>query len=146
MAKTLWVQANRFDRKVILSEADQSHPGTHEIFIVGYEDPRFDADGNPVIPANPAIEVGDTPGVRQRIAEKDLIEVSGPSRLTAQPRIQTVASPTEALGSDVADRLAAAGYDNEESIRDASDEELRAIPGIGDATFRRIRAAYPAEA
>jgi hypothetical protein len=84
MANTIWVQANRFDRKVILSEADEQHPTpNHEVYIVGYEDPRYDADGNQ-IEANPAIEVGDTPGVRQRIAEGDLKIVSGPqARLTA---------------------------------------------------------------
>jgi hypothetical protein len=110
MPKTLWVQANRFDRKVILSEADQAHPGTHEIFIVGYEDPRFDADGNPVIPANPAIEVGDTPSVRQRIAEKDLIEVSAP----AAPKITLTAAERERQAAERAaqkqaedDRIAA---------------------------------------
>lgn len=76
---TIWVQAQRHDRKVIVSEYDEQHPtANHEIYIVGYEDPRYDADGNEVTPANPAIEVGDTPGVRQRIAEGDLKIVSGP--------------------------------------------------------------------
>lgn len=77
---TIWVQAQRHDRKVIVSEYDEQHPtANHEIYIVGYEDPRYDADGNEVTPANPAIEVGDTAGVRQRIAEGDLKVVSGPS-------------------------------------------------------------------
>lgn len=84
MAKTLWVQAVPRPenlRKVVLSEADAAHPtSTHEVFIVAYEDPRMDADGHPVEPANPPIEVGDTPGVRGRIAAGDLIEVSAPKK------------------------------------------------------------------
>ena len=79
MANTIWVEALTRDRKVILSEADESHPTpNHEIWIVGYEDPRFDADGNPIVPANPPLEVGDTPGVRACIADKTLAIVSGP--------------------------------------------------------------------
>jgi len=75
---TLWVQATRTDRKVIVSEADEQHPTpNHEIFIVGYPDPRYDADGKQ-IEANPPIEVGDTALVRQRIADGDLRLVSAP--------------------------------------------------------------------
>jgi hypothetical protein len=81
MANTLWVQAVPGDRKVIVSEYDESHPGNHEAWIVAYEDPRFDADGNPVEPANAPVEVGDTPLIRQRIAEKVLQEVSSPAQL-----------------------------------------------------------------
>lgn len=86
MANTLWVKANRTDRKVIVSEYNDLHPtDNHEVFIVGYEDPRVDADGNAVAPANPPIEVGDTPLVRQRIAEKDLVEVGKPA---AEPKAE----------------------------------------------------------
>jgi hypothetical protein len=76
---TIWVQALTHDRKVIASEYDEAHPTpNHEIYIVGYEDPRFDADGNAIEPANPPIEVGDTALIRQRIAEKVLAVVDGP--------------------------------------------------------------------
>lgn len=144
--KTIWVQALTRDRKVILSEYDESHPTpNHEIWIVGYEDPRVDADGNAIEPANPPIEVGDTPGVRLAISQQLLAIADAPMarQQAARPSVQTVASPTSVLGADVADRLAAAGYDTEDSIREASDDELRAIPGIGDATVKRIRAFYP---
>ena len=83
MAKTLWVKANptpENTRKVILSEADAAHPGNHEIWIVAYEEPRFDADGNPVEPANPPVQVGETPGVRAALASGDLIEGDAPAR------------------------------------------------------------------
>ena len=79
MAKTLWVQAVPTEtnmRKVVLSEADEAHPTpNHEIWIVAYEDPREDSEGNPVTPANPPIHVGDTPGVRAALASGDLVEV-----------------------------------------------------------------------
>jgi hypothetical protein len=89
MAKTLWVRAVPTEantRKVILSEADEAHPGTHEVWIVAYEDPRFDADGNPVEPANPQVQVGDTPGVRKAIMDGDLVEVDAPMARQAAAR------------------------------------------------------------
>lgn len=88
MANTIWVQALTRDRKVILSEADQAHPTpNHEIWIVGYEEPRFDADGVAIEPANPPIEVGDTPGVRKCIGDQTLALVEhGPmARQQAAP-------------------------------------------------------------
>jgi hypothetical protein len=89
MPKTLWVQANPTKtniRKVILSEADPSHPTpNHELWIVAYEDPRFDADGNPVEPANPPIRVGDTPGVRAALQAGDLIEADAPRQAHREP-------------------------------------------------------------
>lgn len=90
---TLWVQALTRDRKVILSEVDEQHPTpNHEIWLVGYEEPRFDADGNEIVPANPAIEVGDTPGVRKCIADQTLALVSGPgSRLAIAAERETQA-------------------------------------------------------
>jgi len=55
------------DRHVVLMEADELHPLTdnknHEVFIVGY-------------PGEENIyEVGDTPGVRAKIASGELVEV-----------------------------------------------------------------------
>ena len=97
MANTLWVQARPSEtttRKVVLSEYDPAHPGTHEAWIVAYEEPRVDADGNAVEPANPPIEVGDTPAVRARIADKSLVEVRGPS---AQLKVDTGESTPRAV-------------------------------------------------
>ena len=90
MANTIWVQALTRDRKVIVSEADPLHPTpNHEIWIVGYEDPRIDADGNPIEPANPPIEVGDTPLVRRAIGDQLLAIVDKPLAR------QQAAAPTE---------------------------------------------------
>lgn len=88
MAKTLWVKANPKPenlRKVILSEADEAHPGTHEVWLVAYEEPRVNADGDPVEPANPPTQVGDTPGVRAALASGDLVEVDAPKAAKAAP-------------------------------------------------------------
>jgi hypothetical protein len=83
MAKLIWVQAQPNEsnlRKVVLSDADLAHPtDNHEVWIVAYEDPRFDADGNE-IEANPPVQVADTPGVRKAILAGDLAEVSAPSK------------------------------------------------------------------
>lgn len=99
MVNTIWVQALTRDRKVILSEADELHPTpNHEIWLVGYEDPRFDADGKEIVPANPPIEVGDTPGVRHAISDKLLAIVDAPTarqqgaRETAQERKDRLAA------------------------------------------------------
>ena len=75
------------DRHVILMEADDLHPlqdnGTHEVFLVGYpnEDNIYD--------------VGDTPGVRAKIASGELVEVG---------RQQSARTETE---SERGERLAA---------------------------------------
>jgi hypothetical protein len=143
MAKTLWVQANPTEantRKVILSEADEAHPGTHEVWIVAYEDPRFDADGNPVKPANPPIEVGDTPGVRAALNAKDLIEVSAPAKASESARSAGLTPNEDAALARDYPMLSAAGFTSVEHVRRASDEELLAVEGVGPATLKRLRA------
>lgn len=90
---TIWVQALTTDRKVILSEYDPAHPGDrHEAWIVGYPD-RNEDSGEPRT-GNVPIEVGDTALVRQRIAEKVLVEVASPmAKQSAAPKTPT--SPKE---------------------------------------------------
>lgn len=52
------------DRHVILMELDDLHPtDNHEIFLVGYPNEKNEYD------------VGDTPGVRAKIASGELVEV-----------------------------------------------------------------------
>lgn len=101
--KTIWVQALTRDRKVILNEIDESHPTpNHELWIVGYEDPRFDADGDAIEPANPPIEVGDTPGVRLAISQQLLaiVEHGGMARQSAE----TPQQREERLAAEAAER------------------------------------------
>jgi hypothetical protein len=42
-------------------------------------------------------------------------------------------------GQETADRLIAAGYGTPEAVAQASDEDLRAIKGVGEATLKRLR-------
>jgi DNA uptake protein ComE-like DNA-binding protein len=46
----------------------------------------------------------------------------------------------ESLGSDVVESLVAAGYDTPDAVAAASDKDLEALPGIGEATIKKIRA------
>jgi hypothetical protein len=46
----------------------------------------------------------------------------------------------ESLGSDVVESLTAAGYDTPDAVAAASDKDLEALPGIGEATIKKIRA------
>lgn len=58
------VPDSQADRHVILMEADDLHPtDNHEIFLVGYPGEKNEYD------------VGDTPGVRAKIAGGELVEV-----------------------------------------------------------------------
>lgn len=45
-----------------------------------------------------------------------------------------------AVGPSAAQALAAAGFDTPAKIKKASDEELRAVEGVGDATLEKLRA------
>lgn len=51
----------------------------------------------------------------------------------------------ESLDDDLAELLSGAGIDSPEKIRAASDDDLRAIKGIGPAKLREIRELYPSE-
>jgi len=63
------------DRHVILMEADPLHPSdNHEVFIVGYPGEVNE------------YEVGDTAGVRAKIASGELIEIDSPHRHAAAPK------------------------------------------------------------
>lgn len=45
------------------------------------------------------------------------------------------------FGVDTASQLALAGFASVQAVRDASDDDLLAVEGIGPATLRKIRAA-----
>ena len=45
--------------------------------------------------------------------------------------------------ADLAQKLVIAGFDNPARIRNAEDKDLRAIPGIGQASLDKIRGRLP---
>jgi hypothetical protein len=45
--------------------------------------------------------------------------------------------------AELAGLLARGGFTNPRQIRDASDKELRAVPGLGAAALDKIRAKFP---
>jgi hypothetical protein len=66
------VPDSQADRHVILMEADPLHPtDNHEVFLVGYPGEKNE------------FEVGDTPGVRAKIASGELVEVGGRHQIEA---------------------------------------------------------------
>jgi ribosomal protein S12 len=72
------------DRHVILMEADDRHPtDNHEIFIVGYPGEKNEYD------------VGDTPGVRAKIASGELVEVGRMQAAEKEPQSGTRAAETK---------------------------------------------------
>ena len=44
---------------------------------------------------------------------------------------------------ELAAKLTEAGYTNPRKIRNASDKDLRAIPGLGQATLAKVREKFP---
>jgi hypothetical protein len=66
----------------------------------------------------------------------------------AAPTSQSGAAPTTehpfvtVVGEEQADRLVLAGYETPDAVKSASDEELLAVEGVGQATLRKLRAAY----
>lgn len=67
---------------------------------------------------------------------------SGSASLSLDEGTLTTPGLVDTFGQQVADRLAAAGYDTPEKLRGASDADLLAIEGIGDGTLKKIRATY----
>jgi hypothetical protein len=67
-----------------------------------------------------------------KIEEKLTVGVSVPS-------IENVLTLHDVFGDDLAGLLSEAGYSSVEAVKVASDDDLKAIPGIGAATVNKIR-------
>ena len=87
MAKTLFVRSATKDRKVALSEAHEDHPGNHEAWVVGYPDLEDGSED----PAN-IVEVGDTPLVRMKLANGELLEAERPMARQQAARAESAAA------------------------------------------------------
>lgn len=57
------------------------------------------------------------------------------------PRVQKLALKLRDL--DLASRLVAAGFDNPAKIRKAADKDLKAVPGVGQASVDKLRKRLP---
>jgi len=55
------------------------------------------------------------------------------------PNIEHVLTLHEVFGDDLAGLLSGAGYASVEAVKVASDDDLRAVQGIGPATLKKIR-------
>jgi hypothetical protein len=119
---------------VALYEADDQHPensaGAREAFVAGPE----------------PVEVARTGLVNRRISEGalEIVEDAGPKasrRAASAPAPAAPADPLGFLSAEQRAALASAGFDSPEAIRAATDEQLDAVDGIGEATVAKLREA-----
>ncbi len=97
----------------------------------------------------PAAEVARTPEVSKRLSDGRLVEAE--ARRVAAPAPTAPAAPAESapasrpaaggIPDSTMQALAVAGYDTPEKVRAASDDDLKRVPGVGDAMLARIREA-----
>jgi hypothetical protein len=116
-----------------------------------YEQDDAHPDGEAYVAGPDPVEVARTGLVNRRISEGALEIGEGASQSPARPRLPQGRSSASA-GNPPADPLAfltdeqraaltAAGYGTPEAIRAANDEQLDAVPGIGEAAVQKLRDA-----
>jgi hypothetical protein len=143
MTQTIRVRAANDDGRVALWERAPEHPGG-EVYV-----------------ANDAVvEVALTTEVARRIAQGVLVEVGSSAVEPPEPPQDPADGGSDEGASEQRDdpgttpapldealvaKLAEGGYDTADAIQAATDEQLLAIDGIGPATLKRIREAYPTE-
>lgn len=134
---------------VMVKPGDKLRPGEVALWEVSDEHP----DGEVMISAPQKgedaqpVKVGRTPAVNARLADGRLVETREepkprPAETPARPQ-QT--DPLAFLSAEQRSALVVGGYGTSEAIRGASDEQLKAVPGIGDATLARLREATRSE-
>jgi hypothetical protein len=79
---------------------------------------------------------------QSRMPKTGTVAPSPESPPTLQGTVQPPPALADTVGQELADRLAAAGYGTPEAAAAASDEQLRAVEGVGPKTIERLRAAY----
>jgi hypothetical protein len=97
-------------------------------------------------PAGVVLLVGKGGTIPQSLA--DDLGISGkPAAEAEAPETPAPASPPAIEDLPLTDAqkaaIAAAGYDSREKLTAATDDQLRAIPGIGDASIAKLRDLYP---
>ena len=99
--------------------------------------------GKRVLAGNRPILIRETALVKSLIARGELILVSGASvNPDPAPAIEAVVVWPESLHPDVVAVLIAQGL-TPEKVQAATDEELLAIPGLGQARLKQIRSLIP---
>lgn len=84
-------------------------------------------------------------GANEPVAELEYPDVppEGPPEGEPEPDSASAESSTlediDGIGPDLAQKLWEAGYDSPDDLRSASDEELLAIDGLGNAKLKQIR-------
>ena len=86
---------------------------------------------------DPAREAAAVAALQQQVAA---MQAQLDEAQAAQARRAAGGQSSIELAPDVAERLAAAGYDTPDKIAQATDEQLLAVDGIGQATVKRLRA------
>lgn len=69
---------------------------------------------------------------------KQAFDAPPPPELPSRSMLAT----TPVLAPDIAEKLAAGGYESMDMVANATDSELLAVKGIGPAALREIRALY----
>ncbi len=116
---TIYVQAVKRDRKVIISEFDDRHPNG-EAWVCGDER---------------VVEVGRTAAVAKALADKSVVEVPKPNGTDATPEQEP--NPLDAWP-----QLANAGYTTIDQVSAADDAALAAL-GFDAKTIKDIRKVAP---
>jgi DNA uptake protein ComE-like DNA-binding protein len=100
-----------------------------------------DAAQSAVVASSLDIQIAALQAQRDRMS----IAMDAPKPIDNAPPLQpnTPVTSIDALDAPTLDKLAAAGYADAAALSTATDEQLLAIPGIGQATLTKIRAAYP---
>lgn len=121
--------------------------------VVLYESHEDHPAGEAYIATDEPVEVGRTARVNQLLGDGQLERIDQPAsqqqswsdtgRSQGQESQRQSAQTGDSLGLNSAQRgaLAAYGFDSDEKIKEASDQDLMAVEGIGEATVRRIREA-----
>lgn len=82
----------------------------------------------------PGLTTGKPEGLTEESAESVTVAVGGNGA-----SVSTAPALPDALPQATIDALAAAGFDSAEKIAAASDDDLKKVPGVGDATVAKLR-------
>lgn len=113
--------------------------------VVLYETHPDHPDGEAFVAGPNPVSVARTPAVHKLISDGalEVVEEKAAEAPARPAAARTAAAPTNLGGitDRQRDALAAAGYVTADDIRKASDDDLKGVEGIADATVVRLREA-----